>query len=194
MTLWGGVLGCWPNKQRSVALSIWESDLFSAITSGTRSLGTQSELENLACSCSATIATDSQSVIDHSRRQGHSAASKHVGLRGLWLQEALADKKLTLEKVHTAANRADVCTKALLGDKIRELCRLAHVYVCHSEDAVCTDSENCSLSQLDRSCRRECSEQSCEAQPEGARWIHMSQFRSQSHLAVTPLPVLKDFL
>ena len=39
-TLGGGVLNCWAKKQKSVALSSWESELlFAAITSGTRSLG-----------------------------------------------------------------------------------------------------------------------------------------------------------
>ena len=97
VTLRGGVFSCWVKKQKSVALSSWESELFAAITSGTRSLGIQSELD-LGYNCNVTVATDSQSVIDHSRRRGHCVASKHVGLRGLWLQEAFVDGKLELEK------------------------------------------------------------------------------------------------
>ena len=85
VTLGGGVLNCWAKKQKSVALSSWESELSAAISSGTRSLGIQSELMDLGYNCSVTVATDSQSVIDHSRRRGHSVASKHIGLRGLWL-------------------------------------------------------------------------------------------------------------
>ena len=73
------------------------------------------------------------SVIDHSRRRGHSVASKHFGLRRLWLQEVLENRKLELEKVDTTTNPADVCTKSLPGNRIRELCRLARVYVCCSE-------------------------------------------------------------
>ena len=96
MTLGGGVLDCWAKKQKSVALSSWESELFAAITSGTRSLGTQGELMDLGYSCSVTVATDSQSVIDHSKRRGHSVASKHVGLWELWLQDAPVDGKLEL--------------------------------------------------------------------------------------------------
>ena len=92
MTVGGGVFNCWAKKQKSVALSSWESELFSVVTSGPRSVGIQSELKDLGYSCSVSVATNSQSVIDHSRRQGHSVASKHVGLRGLWLQEAQADK------------------------------------------------------------------------------------------------------
>ena len=80
--LGGGVLN-WAKKQKSVALSSWESELFGAMTSGMRSLGIQSELVDLGYSCSVTVATDSQSVIDHSKCRGHSVASKHVGLRGL---------------------------------------------------------------------------------------------------------------
>ena len=54
---------------------------------------------DLGYNCSVTVATDSQSATDHSRRRGHSVASKHVGLRGLWLQEALENRKLELETV-----------------------------------------------------------------------------------------------
>ena len=60
VTLGGGVLNCWPKKQKSVALSSWESELFAAITSGTRSLGIQSELMDLGYDCSVTVATDSR--------------------------------------------------------------------------------------------------------------------------------------
>ena len=45
------------------------------------------------------------------------------------------DGKLELEKVDTAMNPADVCTKALPGNWIRELCRLARGYVCCSESS-----------------------------------------------------------
>ena len=57
---------------------------------------------------------DSQSVIDHSRRRGHSVASKHFGLWGLWLKEAQADRMMALEQVHTAANTTYVCARLCL--------------------------------------------------------------------------------
>ena len=44
---------------------------------------------DLGYRCSLTVATDRQSVVDYFKRRGHSVASKRVGLRGLWLQEAL---------------------------------------------------------------------------------------------------------
>ena len=118
VTLGGGVLNCWAKKQKCVAPSSWEASC-SQPSRQTLSFGIQSELKDLGHGCSVTVATDSQSVINHSRRRGHRAASKHVGLRGLWLQEALVDGKLELEKVDTATTPADVCTKALLGDNPR---------------------------------------------------------------------------
>ena len=168
VTLGGGVLNSWAKKQKSVALSSWESELFAEITLGTRSLGIQSELMDLGYNCSVTVATDSQSVIDHSRRRGHSVASKHVGLRGLWLQETLENRKLELGKVDTATNPADVCTKPLPGNRIRELCRLARVYVCCSEEDMGDDPDERYLSRLDELCRGEKLEQSCDAESEGA--------------------------
>ena len=44
VTLGGGILNCLAKKQKNVALSSWESELFAVITSGTRSLEIQSEL------------------------------------------------------------------------------------------------------------------------------------------------------
>ena len=114
-------------------------------------MGIQSELKDLGHSCTVTAATDSQSVIDHSRRRGHSVASKHVGLRGLWLQEVPVDGKLELEK-----------------DRIRELCRLARVYVCCSEEIMGDDPNEWYRSRLDELCRRRKFEQSCDAASEGA--------------------------
>ena len=123
---------------------------------------------DLGYSSSVTVATDSQSVIDHSRRRAHSVASKHVGLRGLWLQEALGNKKLELEKVDTATYPADVCTEALPGNRIRELCRLARVYVCCSEEDMGDDPDEWYLSRLDELCRGENFEQCCDAESEEA--------------------------
>ena len=54
VTLGGGVLDCWAKKQKSVALSSWEGELFAAITWGTRSSGIQSELMDLGHSCSVS--------------------------------------------------------------------------------------------------------------------------------------------
>ena len=60
----------------------------------------------------------------------------------------------------TATNPADVCTNALPGNGIRELCRLT------LED-MGDDPDEWFLSRLDEMCRGEKFEQSCDAESEG---------------------------
>ena len=68
----------------------------------------------------------------------------------------------------TATNPADVCTTASPGNRIRELCRLARVYVCCSEEDMGDGPSEWYLSRLDELCRGEKFEQSCDAESEGA--------------------------
>ena len=138
-----------------------------------RELWGSRDLMDFGFGCSVTVATDSQSVIDHSKHRGHSVASKHVRLRGLWLLGGLVDGKLELEKVDTGMNPADVCTKSLLGDRIRELCRLARVCVCCSKGTMGDDPNEWYLSRMDELCRCEKFEQSCDAESKGAFIPHV---------------------
>ena len=134
----GGVLNCWAKNQKSVAPPSWEGELFSATMSGTRSLEIQSELKDLAYSCSITVGKDSQRVFSITSPWSQRCVETCRTERTLAARGS-ADKKLELEKVHTASKPADACTKALPGDKVRELCRLARVYVCYSEEAMNND-------------------------------------------------------
>ena len=83
------------------------------------------------------------------------------------MREAPVDGKLELEKVDTATNPADVCTKVLPGNRSRELCRLARVFVCCSQGTKGDDPNEWYLSRLDESCRCEKFEQSCGTDSEG---------------------------
>ena len=106
VTLGGGVLKMLGKETaEGRAVELGERTVFSTHV-GYASLEIQIDLEDLGCKCSVTVGTDSRNVIDHAQRWSHSVASKHVGLRCLLLQEPIAEKKLTLEKVHTAANLA----------------------------------------------------------------------------------------
>ena len=90
------------------------------------------------------------------------------------------DGKLELGKVDTAMNSADVCTKALPGNRIRELCRLARV--CFCEGTMGDDPNEWYLSRLDELCRCEKLEQSCDAESEGASHVSFVVIGLTSHL------------
>ena len=84
------------------------------------------------------------------------------------MPEALDNRKLELEKVDTATNPADVCTKALPANRIRELCRLARgVRMLQCEGDMGDDPDEWYLSRLDELCRGENFEQSCDDESEG---------------------------
>ena len=65
-----------------------------------------------------------------------------------------------------ATNPADVCTKTLPRNRIRELCRLVQVHVCCGDMG--DDPDEWYVSRLDKLCRGEEFEQSCDAESEGA--------------------------
>ena len=61
-------------------------------------------------------------------------------------------------------NLADLRTKALPGSRIRELYRLARVYVSCSEGDMVDDPDSGYLSRLGEFCQREKLEQSCDVE------------------------------
>ena len=108
-----------------------ESELFSAITSGTLSLEIQRELEDLGCSCSDSVATDSQSVIDTSQRKGHSVASQHVGLRGLVVARSSCRQKISVgEGVHCGEPCGYVYHQSVAWRQSPRTVSDLHVYTC----------------------------------------------------------------
>ena len=116
----------------------------------------QGEWMDVGYNCSVTVATDSQSVIDYSRRRGHSVASKHVGLRGLWLQEALENKILQRILLMYAPKRyLEIGFTSCVG--------WLGLYVCCSEEDMGDGPDEWYLSRLDELCRGEKFEQSFDS-------------------------------
>ena len=108
----GALLRFWSRKQKVVALSSWESELYAGVMAGFDAIGLQSGLADLGIRCQATLMSDNQGVVDHTARQGLGVA-KHIQFRRLWLKTARASGQLDVREVHTYRNEADVLTKAL---------------------------------------------------------------------------------
>ena len=122
----GGLLRFWSRRQKAVSLSLWESELYAAVSAGVEALGLQSGLRDLGNNNRVTIACDNQGVVDHTARQGLGLA-KYVHTRHLWLQAALDESWLDAVKIPTERNSADLLTKPFPFDRIRELCKLVGV-------------------------------------------------------------------
>ena len=120
------LLRFWSRRQKAVSLSSWESELYAAVSTGVEALGLQSELKDFGNNSSVTIACDNQGVVDHTARKGLGLA-KHVHTRCLWLQTARDEGRLDVVKIPTQRHPADLLTKPLPLDRIRELCKLVGV-------------------------------------------------------------------
>ena len=135
----GALLRFWSRKQKVISLSSWESELYAGVTTGVEAIGLQSGLADFGIRCRATLMSENQGVVDHTARQGLGLA-KHVHIRHLWLQTARESGQLDVCKVHTSRNAADVLTKALPFNVIRDLLR--RVNVVYDGDAL-VDSSRC---------------------------------------------------
>jgi hypothetical protein len=65
---------------------------------------------------------DSQSAIHLSKNSTFHSRSKHIDVKCHWIHDALEDKLLQIEKIHTDDNRLDMMTKLLSMQKL-EFCR-----------------------------------------------------------------------
>ncbi|GAA0161558.1 hypothetical protein LIER_17842 [Lithospermum erythrorhizon] len=74
-----------------------------------------------------TVLYDSQSAIHLSRNLTFHSRSKHIEVRYHWIRNALEDKLLYLDKVHTSENTTDMMTKVLPKNK-HEAIRLGRTW------------------------------------------------------------------
>ena len=67
---------------------------------------------------------DIQSAIHLSKNSTFYSRSKHIDVRYHWIRDALDEKLLQIEKIHTDDNGSDMMTKLLPIQKL-EICKIA---------------------------------------------------------------------
>ena len=105
MVLSGACLKTWSSTQAVMALSSGEAEFYAALKGCNIGLGMKSVAADLGIELRIKLFTDS-------------AAAKEVGY--LWLQDAVADKRLRVYKCRGEDNPADLGTKHLSGDVIQK--------------------------------------------------------------------------
>ena len=75
---------------------------------------------DLGYQLSGTLVFDATAAKAMMSRRGHGKA-KHISRCYLWLQQKIHDNEMQLEKIGTKTNTADLGTKHLDGNRIREL-------------------------------------------------------------------------
>ena len=110
----------WAKRQQVVALSSAEAELYAAVKAGSEGLGVQSLCGDLGVKAEVDLYLDSSSALALTNRSGLGRA-KHVEIQHLWLQGAVKSGRLTVSKVATEENPADLGTKPLDGRRIERL-------------------------------------------------------------------------
>lgn len=120
------MLKSWSNRQASVALSSAEAELCAASRAGAEGLGLQSMMTELGWNLALEIRTDADAAKAILSRQGL-GRTRHIAIRHLWMQGAVANKLLQVRRVKGTENPADPLTKLMGKEHIFELLDLVNV-------------------------------------------------------------------
>ena len=108
------------STQHVIALSSGESEFYAGIKAGSTLLGALSTMKDLGCDYEGILVFDATAAKAMMGRRGHGRA-KHIDRCYLWLQQKVHDNEVKLEKIGTKRNTADLGTKHLDGNRIKEL-------------------------------------------------------------------------
>ena len=117
-------LKTWSSTQSSPALSSCEAEYYALVDGATRALGLQAAAKELGVAVEDVIVetvTDSSAAKSYASRRG-AGRIRHIEVRHLWLQQAVAEGRFRVAKIAGEHNPADVLTKyKSLGDAKRLL-------------------------------------------------------------------------
>ena len=125
MLLGGSTLKTYSSTQGSVATSVGEAEYYAALKAAAEGLGVQALARDLGIRVEVRLWSDSTSARGIACRRGLSSRTRHFETKLLWLQEAIARKRLCWAKVHTLANPADLLTKVKNSAEARRLVGVA---------------------------------------------------------------------
>ena len=108
----GCCLKSWSRTQKSLAMSSAEAEYYAIVTGAAEALGFQAIASDMGFDLSVRVHTDSKGARGICSRRGL-GKTRHVEVRYLWLQQAVKQKRLTVEKIKGTENPVDHLTKPL---------------------------------------------------------------------------------
>ncbi len=121
LSVGGGVIKSWSNRQGSVALSSGEAEFYAAGKAAVEALGVRSLFADLGWKAILKICMDAGAARAIASRQGIGKV-RHLEVRYLWLQDQVRSGNIRLQKVWGKENPADVLTKPMsFGEALRLL-------------------------------------------------------------------------
>ena len=108
----GAAIKHWSRTQKARALSSGEAEYYAVVTGSAEGLGAQSLATDLGLEfqCKIIVKTDSSVAKSIAGRRGLGKL-RHVELKYLWVQDAVAKGRISMKKKSGVNNPADVLTK-----------------------------------------------------------------------------------
>ena len=106
--------------QSTIALSSGEAEFYASVSAISRAIGLKQLLGDWSIPVSISLGMDATAAISMQTREGLGKA-KHIHVQYLWAQAALGPWEISLVKVKTTANRADLLTKHLARATVENL-------------------------------------------------------------------------
>ncbi len=117
----GHLLKHWSSTQQTIALSSGEAELKGIVKGAAEGLGLQSVGKDLNIEYDVHVYTDSSAAMGMVARKGMGRV-RHVEVGELWIQDAVKNKVLTVNKVKGEDNPADILTKYIDQGNIHQHC------------------------------------------------------------------------
>ena len=105
------------STQQVMALSSGKAELHGMFKRATQTKGLISMRADFGEKVVATVCSDASAAIGTAHRQGL-GKTRHIEVQFLWIQHEVKEGKLTVKKVGTNSNPADLLTKAMNGEKV----------------------------------------------------------------------------
>ena len=111
--------------QSLTALSVGEAEFCAVVKGGQVGLSLRSMYQDLGIPMKIEIQSDSSTANSLTDRLGAGQGTKHIDTRYFWMQERVQDGDLSIKKVLTAKNCADVVTKPVSASVLQQHCKFA---------------------------------------------------------------------
>ena len=111
--------------QSLTALSVGETKFYAVVKEGQVGLSLRSMYQDLGTPMMIEIQSDSSTANSLTDRLGAGQRTKHIDTRYFWIQERVQDGGLSIKKVSTEKNCADVGTKPVSASAIQQHCKFA---------------------------------------------------------------------
>ena len=116
--------------QSLTALTVGEAEFYAVVKEGPVGLALRSICQDLGIPMKIEIECDSSTAHSFTDRLGAGQRTKCIDTRYFWIQERVQDGDLSIKKVLTAENCADVGTKPVSASAQQQHCKFARL-VCH---------------------------------------------------------------